>query len=104
MLGLPVITSLHLIKRLGTTEARADIKDCFPKAFNGLGILGEEYEIKLGCPYAINAPLNVPIPLRPKVQEEINRMEKIGVIRKVSQPTPWCAGMVVVPKKSGSIR
>ena len=55
-------------------------------------------------PYAIYAPRNVPIPLRPKVQEELNRMKKIGVIRKVSQPTPWCAGMVVVPKKSGSIR
>ena len=31
-------------------------------------------------------------------------MEKLGVIRKVSEPTPWCAGMVVAPKKSGAIR
>ena len=28
----------------------------------------------------------------------------IGVISKVSQPTPWCAGMVVVPKSSGALR
>ena len=34
----------------------------------------------------------------------INRMEKVGVISKVSQPTPWCAGMVVVPKKNGKVR
>ena len=33
----------------------------------------------------------------------INRMEKVGVISKVSQPTPWCAGMVVVPKKNGKV-
>ena len=26
------------------------------------------------------------------------------MISKVSEPTPWCAGMVVVPKKSGSVR
>ena len=31
-------------------------------------------------------------------------MEKLGVISKVDQPTLWCAGMVVVPKKSGDVR
>ena len=31
-------------------------------------------------------------------------MEKLGVISHVEEPTPWCAGMVVVPKPSGSIR
>ena len=35
---------------------------------------------------------------------ELNRMEAAGVISKVSQPTPWCAGMVVVPKKNGKVR
>ena len=55
-------------------------------------------------PYAIFTPRNVPIPLRSKVKEELDRMEKMGVIAKVTQPTPWCAGMVVVPKKSGDVR
>ena len=31
-------------------------------------------------------------------------MESLGVISKVTEPTPWCAGMVVVPKKSGAMR
>jgi len=31
-------------------------------------------------------------------------MEAAGVISKVDEPTPWCAGMVVVPKKSGAVR
>ena len=32
-------------------------------------------------------------------------MEEMGVISKVSEPTPWCAGMVAVPKKnSGGMR
>ena len=30
-------------------------------------------------------------------------MEKLGVISKVDKPTLWCAGMVVVPKKSGDV-
>ena len=37
------------------------------------------------------------------MQEELSRMESLGVISRVSQPTQWCAGMVVVPKKSGSV-
>ena len=39
-----------------------------------------------------------------KMKEEMNRMEKMGVITKIEEPTDWCAGMVVVPKKSGDVR
>ena len=31
-------------------------------------------------------------------------MQKLGVITKVDQPTPRCAGMVTVPKKDGSVQ
>ena len=31
-------------------------------------------------------------------------MEAAGVISKEDEPTAWCAGMVVVPKKSGAVR
>ena len=31
-------------------------------------------------------------------------MEKLGVIAKGTQPTPCCAGIVVVPKTSGDVR
>ena len=31
-------------------------------------------------------------------------MERLGVISKVEDPTPWCTGLVVVPKRSGSVR
>ena len=31
-------------------------------------------------------------------------MEAQGVISKVQQPTPWCAGMVVVKRKNGGVR
>ena len=55
-------------------------------------------------PHALFTPRNVPLPLRPKVEQELTRMESMGVISKVDEPTPWCAGMVVVPKKSGDVR
>lgn len=31
-------------------------------------------------------------------------MEAMGVITPVTEPAPWCAGMVVVPKRSGEVR
>lgn len=31
-------------------------------------------------------------------------MKSMGVISKVSDPTPWCVGMVVVMKKTGAVR
>ena len=31
-------------------------------------------------------------------------MKAMGVISKVDEPTQWCAGMVVVPKKDGKVR
>ena len=114
LLGLPAITALNLVARVDetstsdTTTASADrIREKFPRVFQGLGNLGEEYEIKLkpdAKPYSLCTPRHVPLPLRPKVAEELNKMEEMGVISKVIEPTPWCAGMVVVPKKSGAIR
>ena len=44
------------------------------------------------------------MPLRVKVKQELTRMEKFGVISKVDKPTHWCAGMVMVPRKSGDAR
>lgn len=35
-----------------------------------------------------------------KVKQELQRMEQLGVISQIEQPTEWCSGMVVAPKKS----
>ena len=78
-----------------------------PSVFSGLGNLGDEYEIQLkpdAKPYALHTPRSVPLPLRDKVRKELERMESLGVISKVDEPTEWCAGMVVVPKKNGTLR
>ena len=47
---------------------------------------------------------NVPLPLREKVQVELQHMQALDVIAPVEEPTPWCSGMMVVPKKSGQVR
>ena len=108
LLGLPAISELHLLRAVDSTETSdRDIRDKFEDVFRGLGTLGEEYVIKQkpdATPHALFTPRNVPIPLREKVQDELRRMESLGVISQVDDPTPWCAAMVVVPKRSGAVR
>ena len=108
LLGLPIIIALNLVTRVSEiSDYGVDIPKMFPKVFHGLGTMGEAYSIKLtpgAQPRAIYAPRNVPLPLRGRVQEELARMQSMGVISRVDQPSPWCAGMVMVPKKNGTVR
>ena len=67
----------------------------------------DQIQAQAGCTTirtALSTPCNIALPHQPKVMKELARMEAQGVIPKVDALTPWCAGMVVVPKKSGSIR
>ena len=79
LLGLQAITALQLAYRVDVVNTEEpDIVKRFPQAFKGLGIIGEEYQIKLKdnvTPYSLYVPRNVPILLRPKVEQELNRME-----------------------------
>jgi hypothetical protein len=46
----------------------------------------------------------VPIALREPLKEELNRMERLGVIHKREDPTDWVSDMVVVKKPNGGLR
>ena len=48
-------------------------------------------------------PKWVPYALRPKVELELGKLEKAGVITPVTS-SDWATGVVVVPKKNGAIR
>ena len=79
----------------------------YPSLFTGSGTFACEYTIKLkpnSQPFALNAPRNILLPLRSKVQCELQCMLSLGVISPVEEPTPWCATMMVVPKDSGAVQ
>ena len=90
-----------------TTTYESSVYDQFPSRFQGLGNLGEPYHIQLKPDAKLDALFtsrsNIPLPLCPKVLQEIKRMKKQGATSKVDFPTPWYAGIVVVPKKNGSV-
>ena len=107
LLGIPAIQALKLLVRINTVDEYTNgIYQRFPHLFQSLGTIDEAYQVKLKpnvTPHALYAARNVPIPLREKVREELVKMEHMGVISRVDSPTEWCAGIVVVPKKSGDI-
>ena len=104
LLGRDTCLQLNLIKLM--VDEVAVHKD-FPQLFHGLGKLKMQHHINLRDdtrPLCLYAPRKVPHPLLPRVEEELQRMEQQGVISKVTQPTDWCSGMVVVPKANGRVR
>ncbi|XP_011410333.1 PREDICTED: uncharacterized protein K02A2.6-like [Amphimedon queenslandica] len=106
LLGLPAIRELRFISQVNGVDEQS-VKEQYPSLFEGLGTFKREYEIKLkhdAQPHTLYTARTVSLPLRKKVKEELDRMEGLGVITKIEQPTEWCSGMVVVPKKSGSVR
>ena len=46
----------------------------------------------------------VPISVRPKLKEELDRLVSQGVIQPVDVPTPWVSQLVITTKKSGALR
>ena len=108
LLGLPAIQDLCLLSPVqAITTAEVSYKEQYHRVFSGLGKLEGEYKIKLkenATPFALSVPRRVPLPLRGKVQEELKRMEEMGVLSPIEEATEWCSGMVVVPKPNGKIR
>ena len=70
-----------------------------------VGKLDTCYKIRVNeaVPPVQHAPRNVAAPLRIRLQEELNKMEKLGIIAKVVDPTDWVSSLVVVPKNEGNI-
>lgn len=108
LLGRPAIEALNIVSVVQQVQVSTEgLFDKFPQVFEGLGKLDGEYNIDLKeetRPYAVTTPRRVPLPLMDKVREELERMEKQGVITRIDKPTDWCAPMVVVPKQNGKVR
>ena len=84
-----------------------NFQDEFPELFTGLGKLQESHAIKIDpsvTPTCLFTPRRVPHPLWSKVRDELNRMQELGVISPVEEPTTWCSGLVPVVKPNGKIR
>ena len=92
---------INKIDALSCQEYKSKIVNQYPDLFKGLEEIPGEYEIKLienPSFFALTTPRKVPLPFLSKTKLEIERLLKMGVIKKIDEPTDWCAPMVVVPK------
>lgn len=70
-----------------------------------MGCLPDDYHIDVDSTVlpVQHLPRRVPLPLKDKLKEKIEELERRGVIKQVNKPTPWISSMVTVTKP-GKIR
>ena len=52
----------------------------------------------------VHPPRKVPIALKEKLKQELQRLQDLGIIKKVTEPTPWVSSLVTVHKPNGQLR
>ena len=96
VLGLPTAIELNLIKHIYTVEEQTipdnntEFYEKYINVFNGLECVSNIlYHIDVDPSHqpVIHPPHWVPVMLRSKIQQELDRMESLDVIEKVSTPT-----------------
>ena len=108
ILGLETCTKLNLVQRVDAIEKRTqNIFSEYNDVFNGLGCITNvvyHIEIDKQSNPVIHPPRRIPVTLRPKVKEELSRMEKLDVIQKAHESTEWVNSMVTIIKPNGKLR
>ncbi len=100
LLGRDAASTMELVKRLEEIQPISSPSELGLVKIKPIKIRLKEDAV----PYSVYTARRVSVPLLPKVQAEIERMVKCGVIEEITEPTEWCAPMVAVPKKTGQIR
>ena len=62
-----------------------------------------DLKVEEGCQPSFHKPRQVPYALRPKVEAELTRLEKDGILSKVEY-SEWATPIVPVVKRNGSVR
>ena len=86
-------------------QSTDDLMREFPDRFTGIGKFPGEYKIQLhpDAHLVIHTPRKCPIALHPKVKEHLAKMEALGVITHVDQPTDWVSSITYVQKAKSEL-
>ena len=107
ILGLRACEEMKLIQRIeemSKTSVKAECEffnvyeDVFSTGSVGCLPVTHHIEIDRNVKPVVHAPRKVPAALRPKIQEELSRMEKLDVITPVTTPTEWVSSLVTMVK------
>ena len=96
----------HQSKLTRISKTKEEIFRDHACVFKGLGHMPGKVrlQIKPDTQPVIMPPRRVPIAIKPKLKEELERLEQLEVIKKVEGPTDWVSSLVNVVKPSGRLR
>ena len=83
-----------------------DIVQRFPDMFDGEGTFERKLHLEVDETITpVKQPLRkVPIAIKPTLKVELARLEKLGIIKPVDEPTDWVSSLVLVKKPNGKLR
>ena len=95
---------MGLIKRVykADKEVETDILRAYKDVFTWLGCVPGQQHIQIDPAVApvIHPPRKVPLALKDQIKSELDRMEKLDVVEKQTEPTDWVNSMVTVKKQN----
>lgn len=91
MLGLKTCKEMRLVQRIDSVCVEAeDILDEYNDVFTGLGCISNvvhHIQVDQNHKPVVHPPRRVPVTLRSKVKNELDRMEQLDVIESTKPPT-----------------
>ncbi|XP_070390759.1 uncharacterized protein [Dermacentor albipictus] len=111
ILGLSASETLGLVSRTVDSvhmNSTDQMTKEFPELFQGIGCLARPYHMVLReeATPVVQPVRRVPLALREPLREELDRMERAGIIVKVSEPTDWgnnCSWLTCYPDRHLSL-
>ena len=113
ILGLDSSLALNLIKLVLSVDNEEtepltyeSVTQEYSHLFDTLGDIDGEIDLHLqeNAIPKVHPPRRVPIAIRERLKEELDKMEQDGVIKKVDEPTDWVNSLVIVEKPNGQLR
>ena len=63
----------------------------------------QKLEVEEGATPLAHPPRRVPVALKGKLKKELNVLQSLGIIEKVTEPTPSVSSLVTVQNPNGHI-
>ena len=112
IIGLPSCRDLNLvvlnceITQAANINTKDDLQRQYPDRFEGIGKFRGDFHITLDPTVTpvIHAMRRCSIHLKDEVKAELDNMEELGVIERVTEPTDWVSSIVYSRKPSGKLR
>lgn len=88
------------------TNSIEDLKSKYPDRFDNIGKFPGTVKITLheGAQPVIQPPRKYPVNILDELKNELDKMESLQIIEKVTGPTDWVSSLAFSRKKDGSLR